>query len=112
GAQVWRRGGAVVVVGRNPDGAALLGALRADGISAVDVLVVTAPGHSTASRLAPLLDRIPVRLTLAPPRTPVPNAIAATPGSVVTAGPLRIEIAGMGPPLEVRVGSTRAAGAR
>ncbi len=109
GATVWRRGGAVVVVARNPDGASLLGALRAAGVHAVDVLVVTAPSRSTAGRLAPLRSRMAVRLTLAPPRTPVPGAVAAVPGAAARAGPLTVTITGPGPPLGVRVASARGA---
>lgn len=110
GGRLWTRRGSVVVVAANPDGARLLADLRAKGIHGIDVLVVTAPGHSTATRMAPLLGRIHVRLTLAPARTPVPNALAATAGTVVTAGALEIEILRSGTPLGVRVGSAGAAG--
>jgi len=98
GATLWRQGGATVVLLDGASGAAdrIMSALRAAGVRAIDVLVVSRP-TSTEARLAETLQRrFPARLVLGPPRTRLLGAQSPPPGAAIAVGglTLRFDLAG------------------
>ncbi|MDP8976567.1 MAG: ComEC/Rec2 family competence protein [Actinomycetota bacterium] len=99
GADLWRRGGAVVLVVDRPRPRALLSGLRRAGVRHLDVVAVRSPGRSAGPALAPVLDRHPARVLLTP--------ATATPGSSLTAGGLRVDVVSVRPRLDVRVSPAR-----
>jgi hypothetical protein len=106
GARLWRRDGAsVLVLAGNADGGRLLEALRRRGLRRVDVVVLRSGGGGGA-RLGELVRRrTAVRLVLAPEGHRVPDAETFAAGQRVRAGPLEVVAEGVGPRLDVRVGS-------
>ncbi len=95
GADLWRQGGASVLVVDRPRARALLSGLRRAGVRHIDVVAVRSPGRSAGPALAPVLDRHPARVVLTP--------ATATPGSTVTVGGLRVDVVSVRPRLDVRV---------
>ena len=95
-ARLWRSGDATVLVVGRPRPGPLLGALRASGVRGVSVVVLTSGSRSARAALAPVLDRHPARLVLAP--------ADARPGTIVTAGRLVVRVTAVEPRLAVEVG--------
>ena len=95
GAQLWRRGGAAVLVVERPRPRPLLDGLRRAGVRRIDVVAVTGAGRGDARSLVPVLERHPARVVLTPD--------TARPGTEVRAGGLRLEVASARPRLDVRV---------
>lgn len=114
--RLWRRGPHAVVVtdGSAPPGR-LLGALRAEQVRMVDVLVVTGRARAVGAAVGAATSRIPVRLVLAPVDrqygTSGVRVVGLREGIYVRAGPISVEVVG---PREARVqvGSPGAADAR
>lgn len=103
---LWRRGAAVVVVsdgGGSPG--PLVNALRREGVTAVDVLVMTRGSKRSAVVVQPLFERIAVGTTFAPANHQIARAISVERPIVVLAGDLRIAIEPDGKALDVRIGS-------
>jgi competence protein ComEC len=95
GADLWRRGGAAVLVVDRPRPRALLSGLRRAGVRDLDVVAVRSPGRTAGPALDPVLDRHPARVVLTP--------ATATVGSSLTAGGLRVDVVSVRPRLDVRV---------
>jgi len=95
GADLWQRGGAVVLVVDRPRPRALLSGLRRVGVRNLDVVAVRSPARSAGPAMAPVLERHPARMMLTP--------ATAAPGSSVTVGGLRVDVVSARPRLDVRV---------
>lgn len=112
GATLWRDGGATVVV---LDGAAgapdrTMSALRAAGVRAVDVLVVSRPTAGEARVAETLQRRFPARLVLGPPKTRLLGAQAPPDGADLTVGALLVHFALEGDRLAATVTTVGARG--
>lgn len=95
GATLARHRGVVVVVHGRPDGARLVGELVEQGVTVIDVLVLTSGGRSAAARAHVIRSLLEVRATLAPEGA-VRDAEPLRPG-VVRVGGVRVEILQRGP---------------
>jgi len=107
GGQLWQvpSGGTTtaVLVVDNVDAAALLTALRSAGVRRVDVVVLRSSAPARATAALPVLRRYPPRLLLAPPGTPLAEAVAPTAGEAFAAGRLVVDVLAVGRRLDVRV---------
>jgi competence protein ComEC len=102
GAELWRAGGAVVVVVDDPWVPGVLAELRAAKVDRIDVLVARRGGRTVAGAVLDLRSRVPIRLVLAPAGHRILGAEVPAPGTI-TIGALALDVRRTRPTLEVVV---------
>lgn len=102
GAEVWRAGGAVVVLLDDPWVPGVLEQLRAARVTRIDVLVVHRGGRLVAGSVLELRSRVPVRLVLAPDGHRVRGASVPSVGPIGVGG-LVVDVIDTSPSLVAEV---------
>jgi competence protein ComEC len=102
GVEIWRDGGAVVVLVDDPWLAGVLPELRRAGVDRIDVLVLRRGGRRVAGAVVDLRSRVDVRLVLAPVGHRVRDA-AVPPLGAFAVGTLEVTVTDLDPSLEVSV---------
>jgi competence protein ComEC len=103
GGELWRTAeGTVLLLDGDAVGASVLGRLRAEGVTRLDLVVVRSAGPVAAAALDVVDDRVEVRAVWAPTAHRIADAVVPALGTVEGAG-LRIRVAQTGPALDVTV---------
>jgi competence protein ComEC len=101
GVEVYRAGGATVVVVDGATAGRALAGLRAAGVHRTDAVVARRRGSADAVRV--LAARLRPRLVIGPAGTRVAHLVTPADGAVARAGPLRLEFHTAGNAVEVEV---------
>lgn len=113
-ATVWSDGPvAVVDLDAGASATDVLDALRRRRVRVVGAIVVRSPRAPPVGVVAAIRARLPVRVVLAPPASPIPGRVVPGPGLEVRVGGFRIHVDAADPVLHARVGwGSEAVGAR
>jgi len=102
GAELWRDGAVVLVLG-DADGARLLEGLRSEGVERIDVVVAERGSSTVATTVMLLRSRLAMGVVLAPEAHHIRDAYVPAEGAVMAVGGLEVRVVDTQPTLDVEV---------